>query len=100
MRVDETPHHDLEHVKLLVRSGRWTINLTPAQHARAMEMDDDDVTECLLGLQAEDYYKSMPSEHDPCIWQDVYRPSFQGRQLYVKFQCDEGTVFVASFKKK
>jgi MqsR (Motility quorum-sensing regulator) toxin of toxin-antitoxin system len=100
MGAHETPRYDLDLIKLLVRSGRWTIGLTPAQHVRQMDMDVEDVADCLLRLRAEDYYKSLPCDHFPGVWQDVYRPAYGGRSLYVKVQCDEEVVTVAAFKRR
>jgi cytochrome c556 len=39
-------------------------------------------------MAARDFEKSMPSEADPAIWQDVYKPIVGGRELYAKFTLD------------
>ena len=41
----------------------------------------------------------MPSEINPAIWQDVYKPVIEGRELYVKFTLDtQGGLLLISFK--
>jgi Motility quorum-sensing regulator, toxin of MqsA len=46
-----------------------------------------------------DFDKSMPSEIDPAVWQDVYKPTQGGRELYVKFTVDaQGKLLLISFK--
>jgi motility quorum-sensing regulator / GCU-specific mRNA interferase toxin len=57
-------------------------------------------SDCLLALTAADFYKSMESEAVPGLWQDVYRPVFEGLALYVKLQIwADGLVVVISFKE-
>jgi motility quorum-sensing regulator/GCU-specific mRNA interferase toxin len=42
----------------------------------------------------------MPSDINPAIWQDVYRPIVEGRELYVKFTLDaQGELLLISFKE-
>jgi hypothetical protein len=51
-------------------------------------------------LTARDFDKSMPSERDPAIRQDVYKPVVAGRELYVKFTRDaQGELLLISFKE-
>ena len=62
-------------------------------------MDTDDIEACILGLTAADFYKSMSADKAPGLYQDVYRPFFQGWELYVKLQITSEAV-VISFKEK
>ena len=63
-------------------------------------MDDHEVVEVIRGLRAQDFEKSMPSDVDPTIWQDVYKPVIDGRELYVKFTRDaQGGLLLISFKE-
>ena len=42
----------------------------------------------------------MPSDRDPAIRQDVYKPVVDGRELYVKFSLDaQGGLLLISFKE-
>jgi hypothetical protein len=42
----------------------------------------------IAGLTTRDFDKSMPSEVNPAIWQDVHKSVIEGRELYVKFTLD------------
>jgi hypothetical protein len=51
-------------------------------------------------LAGRDFEKSMPSEVNPAIGQDVYKPVVRGRELYVKFTFDgRGELLLISFKE-
>jgi hypothetical protein len=42
----------------------------------------------------------MPSDINPAIWQDVYKPIIEGSELYVKFTLDtQGELLLISFKE-
>ena len=42
----------------------------------------------------------MPSDIDPTIWQDVYKPIVESRELYVKFTLDaQGELLLIGFKE-
>jgi hypothetical protein len=42
----------------------------------------------------------MPSDLNPTIWQDVYKPVIKARELYVKFTLDaQGQLLLISFKE-
>jgi motility quorum-sensing regulator/GCU-specific mRNA interferase toxin len=42
----------------------------------------------------------MHSEVNPAIWQDVYKPVIEGRELYVKFTPgSQGQLLLISFKE-
>jgi len=59
-------------------------------------MDDYVAVEVVRGLTARDFDKSMPSEINPTVWQDVYRPVVEGRELYVKFRSTTRENFCSS----
>ncbi len=74
--------------------------MTAADGAEALGMDEHAVVDVIAGLTARDFDKSMPSEVDPAIWQDVYKPVIGGRELYVKFTLDSrGELLLISFKE-
>jgi motility quorum-sensing regulator / GCU-specific mRNA interferase toxin len=57
------------------------------------------VIDVVTGLTGRDFDKSMPSDVNPAIWQDVYKPIVDGRELYVKFTLDmRGELLLISFK--
>jgi len=57
------------------------------------------VVDVIASLTAADFDKSMLSEIDPTIRQDVYKPVIGGRELYVEFTLDaRGGLLLISFK--
>ena len=43
-----------------------------------MGMDTTAIETCVLGLTGDDFFKTMPAEKIAGLFQDVYRPQFQG----------------------
>lgn len=63
-------------------------------------MDELAVVNVIAGLTGRDFDKSMPSNINPVIRQDVYKPIIGGRELYVKFTLDtQGELLLISFKE-
>lgn len=61
----------------------------------------DEILQCVQQLTRSDFYKSMTSHHNSQLWQDVYRPIFKGKDLYVKVQILPGEQsIVISFKER
>jgi len=54
--------------------------------------------EVVRGLSRADFYKSMTTQKDHRVWQDVYHAEWRSKMLYVKFQ-RAGEYFVVSFKE-
>ena len=64
-----------------------------------MDLGPDDIVTCVLEITEDDFYKSMPSRQRPGTFQDVYRPTHDGLNLYVKLQSDSrNKAVVISFK--
>jgi motility quorum-sensing regulator/GCU-specific mRNA interferase toxin len=53
----------------------------------------------VLALQATDFYKSMTTHADHKLWQDVYRPSTQFGEIYLKLTV-VNDVLIVSFKER
>jgi motility quorum-sensing regulator / GCU-specific mRNA interferase toxin len=63
-------------------------------------MDDTTVVGVIQALLATDFEKSMTSYANTRVWQDVYRPTVGGKELYVKFTLDaSNNLFLISFKE-
>ena len=62
--------------------------MSAVEGAEDLGMDDYVVVEVIRGLTARDFDKSMPSDINLTVWQDVYKPVVEGRELYVKFTLD------------
>ena len=68
--------------------------------AEDLELDELAVVDSIACLTASDFDKSMRSDRDPAVWQDVYKPLVAARELYVKFTLDtQGELLLISFKE-
>lgn len=65
----------------------------------ALDWDDEVAVKVIQKLTRREFYKSMTCYADSKIWQDVYRASYEGVELYIKFQRDEQGYFTISFKE-
>ena len=97
------PTYPLELVKHLIGSPRRIITRTSQLSAGELGLDEQDIVECIAALSESSFYKSMPAEKRPGTWQDVYRTTFAGFDLYVKVQIidtsPDDIVVVISFKR-
>lgn len=77
-----------------------TMNLTQSAQLgiRAAGMTIVEALKVIQGLSRTDFYKSMTTNKDYRVWQDVYHGEWRGKPLYVKFQ-QAGEYFVVSFKE-
>lgn len=100
------PSYPLEEVRALAAcAGKRHLTATAAATARTeLEMTVLDVFAAVAKLHASDFYKTMPSEREPGLFQDVYRPTVvcpafpRGVRVYCKVQIING-VIVISFKQ-
>jgi len=94
------PHYLLKAIQAQMNTLN-AMNLTLSARAgiRAAGMAQADALAVVQGLTAMDFYKSMTSNTDHRVWQDVYHAEWQGVALYVKFQ-QAGEYFVISFKER
>ena len=94
------PHYALSRVKALIRQGAYRATRTALQSA-ARDLgyiEASQLAECVLGLDAKDFYKSMTTHNDATLWQDVYHPLLEETPAYVKVQIVDDTTVVISFK--
>jgi motility quorum-sensing regulator/GCU-specific mRNA interferase toxin len=95
------PHYEPAKIKAAFADAA-SLNRTYSskQGADDLDMDDVAVVAVIQGLSGSDFDKSMTSMADHRIWQDVYKPSVDGRELYVKFTLDAGQeLLLISFKE-
>jgi motility quorum-sensing regulator/GCU-specific mRNA interferase toxin len=59
-----------------------------------------DIVALVQAIVPSNLYKSMTSNHDHKIWQDVYHVPWQGLTLYVKFTVDDTGHLILSLKEK
>jgi motility quorum-sensing regulator/GCU-specific mRNA interferase toxin len=101
MRRGRRPHHPLILVKAaFANAGCLNRTMTAAAGAEDLGLDEQAVVDVIAALTPRDFDKSMPSAADPAVWQDVYKPAIQGRELYVKVTRDsQGQLLLISFKE-
>jgi motility quorum-sensing regulator / GCU-specific mRNA interferase toxin len=95
------PHYPLKTIKAaFAEVRRINRTMTAATGAEELGMDEQAVVDVVGALTIDDFDKSMRSDVDPAIWQDVYKPIVEGRELYVKFALDSrGELLLISFKE-
>jgi motility quorum-sensing regulator / GCU-specific mRNA interferase toxin len=102
MTEKRKPHHDLETIKLAFSSGKGHYTGTAAKDAASLGLGSEEIAATIQTVEKGHFYKSMTSNHDAKIWQDVYHVPHAVGTLYVKFT-DNGlrTEFtLLSFKEK
>ncbi len=95
------PAYDLSEIQRKVGAGAFRITFSARAGAALLGLGEADIVRCVLELRQSDFYKSMEAETAPGLWQDVYRPVFEGLLLYVKVQIAiQGDAVVISFKER
>ncbi|MBK8970051.1 MAG: type II toxin-antitoxin system MqsR family toxin [Hahellaceae bacterium] len=93
-----TPHCKLTVVKALVEQGSVRTTSSARQGATALGLDFDGMCKIVSSLEVADFYKSMTTYSDHKVWQDVYRPSTEVGDLYLKLTVIDD-VLIVSFKE-
>lgn len=94
------PTYSLALIKGLVSDGSWVLTVTAENDAMALGLDQDDIRDCICNhLNESHFYKTMPSEKNPNLMQDVYHITYDDHPLYVKLQVNVHAV-VISFKER
>ena len=80
-------HYRLEEIKAAFASPDVLENITLSARngARELRLSDEDIITVIQALRGRDLYKSMTTYRDSTLWQDVYCPTNNKVQLYVKF---------------
>jgi motility quorum-sensing regulator/GCU-specific mRNA interferase toxin len=102
MTEKRTAHHDLAAIQAAFSNGSGHYTWTATADAAALGCGRDDIDKVIQTIRSTHFYKSMTSNYDASVWQDVYHPTYGGMTLYVKFT-DNGTVAeftLLSFKEK
>jgi motility quorum-sensing regulator/GCU-specific mRNA interferase toxin len=93
-----TPHCKLAIVKVLVEANKVRTTQSARVGASELGLDFADMLAVLMALTPADFYKSMTTHADHTIWQDVYRPSTQAGDVYLKLTVIDD-VLIVSFKE-
>ena len=98
------PTHLLKNIKELIRKENWHPTGNALQSAHSLGLTRYDIKTIVLSLEQKDFFKSMNSNYNHKIWQDVYYKDVTYNEknftIYVKLQItQEGThTVVISFK--
>lgn len=85
----QRPNYDLKKIKSLLCSEDTRIITDLSRDGAVLlgYMDDEDMISVIEILTNANFYKSMTSNFNPKIWQDVYNTvDEEGRKLYIKLQ--------------
>lgn len=93
-----TPHCKLTVVKRLVEAGKVRTTHAARVGANELGLAFSDMLDVVMALTTADFYKSMTTHADHTVWQDVYRPSTQAGDVYLKLTVIDD-VLIVSFKE-
>ena len=93
------PHCPLARVRTLMEAGEVRHTGSALDGALALGMTEVDMHRVVLALTMADFYKSMTTDADPTIWQDVYRPTTEAGEIYLKLTVIND-VLIVSFKER
>jgi len=93
-----TPHCKLTVVKALVDAGKVRATHSARLGATALGLELPEMLGVVLALMPADFYKSITTHADHTVWQDVYRPSTQAGDVYLKLTVIDD-VLIVSFKE-
>ncbi|MFK8329962.1 type II toxin-antitoxin system MqsR family toxin [Pseudomonas sp. BJa5] len=93
-----TPHCRLSKVRALLDAGRVRATTSALAGGASLGLDFDLMLDVVRALSAADFYKSMSTQADHRIWQDVYRPSTCAGRVYLKLTVVDD-VLIVSFKE-
>jgi motility quorum-sensing regulator / GCU-specific mRNA interferase toxin len=95
------PHHDLDAIKQVFSMGHGLVTRIAIQDAAGLGYGSTEITTIIQTITKGHFYKSMTSNYNASVWQDVYHVPHSGRTLYVKFTDNGGSQFtLLSFKEK
>jgi motility quorum-sensing regulator/GCU-specific mRNA interferase toxin len=93
-----TPHCKLSVIKALVEAGKVRTTQAARTGANELGLTFSDMLNVVMALMPTDFYKSMTTHADHTVWQDVYRPSTQAGDVYLKLTVVDD-VLIVSFKE-
>ena len=94
----QTPHYNLSEVKDLIQAGCVRSTRSALEGGAALGFDFKGIVAVVTVLTLRDFYKSMPTRQDHCVWQDVYRLVTAAGEIYLKLTIMDGLLIV-SFKE-
>jgi len=95
-------HYSLEKMKKLIKEGKYRFTFSSRKTiAEDFNLTTEDALEFVLKLKEGDLYKSMQSNEDESLWQDVYHKNIGRKTAYIKLQISiNNNAIIISFKQK
>lgn len=93
-----TPHRKLAIVKTMLAAGKVRATFSALAGGAALGFDFIGIVGVIAALTPADFYKSMTTNADHRVWQDVYRPSTPAGEVYLKLTVMDD-VLIVSFKE-
>lgn len=93
-----TPHCSLSVVKTLIEAGKVRTTQSARSGAAALDLDYRGMLAVIQALTPGDFYKSMTTHADHRLWLDVYRPTTEVGDIYLKLTVIDD-VLIVSFKE-
>jgi motility quorum-sensing regulator / GCU-specific mRNA interferase toxin len=90
-----TPHCHLPAVKALIEAGKVHATVSALVGGAALGFDFEGIIGVVMALTTADFYKSMTTHADHRVWQDVYRPTTSGGEVYLKLTVIDDVLIVA-----
>lgn len=100
--MEKKPHYALSEVQRVVEErGVNAFTATALKGVMVLGLSYEQAVVVVLGLKQKDLYKSMTTNGDHKIWQDVYHATLKtGLVAYIKFTLRENGTVVIQFKEK
>jgi motility quorum-sensing regulator / GCU-specific mRNA interferase toxin len=92
------PRCQLSVVRELIEAGKVRSTFSALAGGAALGFNFDGMVSVVLALTAKDFYKSMTTHADHRVWQDVYRPTTEVGEVYLKLTVIDD-VLIVSFKE-
>lgn len=94
------PHYPLTQVKAVVAArGAEAFTATALSGGYAMGLDMESMLKVVAGMPGRCFVKSMTTQIDHRLWQDVYHADTPAGPAYVKFTLRSDGSIVISFKR-
>lgn len=93
-----TPHCKRTVVKALVEAGKVSVTRSARLGATGLGLELSGMLAVVTALTPADFCKSMTTHVDHTVWQDVYHPSTQVGDVYLKLTVIDD-VLIVSFKE-
>ena len=92
------PHCPLPEIQRLIDAGQVRATLSALVGGAALGLDFDGILGVVSALTTADFYKSMTTQADHRVWQDVYRPITPVGEVYLKLTVIDD-LLVVTFKE-